>query len=168
MTRIIFALLAGILLMGQGTGGARAEPAASVDPATRCPVCGMFVAKLDNWLAQIQLADGTVVYFDGIKDLLVFYFDPGEYSTAAHEDIKDIWVKDYYSLQWLDGRLAFYVLGSDVYGPMGKEFIPFATREAAENFLRDHKGEKVLFFSEISNDLVQSMRAGTKMLPGGK
>lgn len=168
MTRIIFALLAVILLMGQGPGGAQAAPVASVDPTARCPVCGMFVAKLDNWLAQIHLADETVVYFDGVKDLLVFYFDPGEYSTAEPSDIKEIWVKDYYSLEWLDGRTAFYVIGSDVYGPMGKEFIPFATREAADNFLRDHKGEKVLLFSEISNDLVQSMREGMKMLHGGK
>jgi nitrous oxide reductase accessory protein NosL len=164
LTRVIFGLLAGILLIGHGAGGAQAAPAENVDPSVRCSVCGMYIAKFDNWLAQIHLADETVLYFDGAKDLLVFYFDPGEYSTAAPEDIKEIWVKDYYSLQWLDGRSAFYVIGSDIYGPMGKEFIPFATREAADSFLRDHKGEKVLLFSEISNDLVQSMRVGMKML----
>ena len=108
------------------------------------------------------------MYFDGVKDLLVFFFDPAGYGTAAAEDIKEIWVKDYYSLQWVDGHSAFYVMGSDVYGPMGKEFIPFATREAADSFRRDHKGEKILGFSEITNDLVQSMRGGMKMRHGGK
>jgi nitrous oxide reductase accessory protein NosL len=168
MRRIISTLLAGIVLLAQGGGSVQAAPAEGVDPAERCSVCGMFVAKYDNWLAQIRLADGKVMYFDGVKDLLVFTFDPAGYSTAAVEDIKEIWVKDYYSLQWVDGHSAFYVIGSDVYGPMGKEFIPFATREAADSFLRDHKGEKVLVFSEITNDLVQSMRVGMKMRHGGE
>ncbi|MHB8810999.1 MAG: nitrous oxide reductase accessory protein NosL [Desulfobulbaceae bacterium] len=168
MRRIISVLLAGIVLLLQGAGSAQAAPAEGVDPSVRCSVCGMFVAKYDNWLAQIRLADGTVMYFDGVKDLLVFYFDPGGYSKATSKDIKEIWVRDYYSLQWLDGRAAFYVIGSDVYGPMGKEFVPFASREAANSFLRDHKGERILVFGEISNDQVQSMRVGMKMRHGGE
>lgn len=168
MGRIISGLLIGIALMLQGIDFVQAAPAKGVDASVRCSVCGMFVAKYDNWLAQIRLADGAVMYFDGVKDLLVFYFDPGGYSKAVPNDIREIWVRDYYSLQWLDGRTAFYVTGSDVYGPMGKEFIPFATREAADSFLRDHKGEKILGFSEITNDQVQSMRAGMKMRHGGE
>lgn len=168
MRRIISGLLLGIVLSGLGEGITKAAPAEGVDSSVRCAVCGMFVAKYDNWLAQIRLADGTVMYFDGVKDLLVFYFDPGGYSKAAPKDIKEIWVRDYYSLQWLDGRSAFYVVGSDVYGPMGKEFVPFASREAVDSFLHDHKGEKILVFSEINNDLVQSMRAGMKMGHGGE
>ena len=88
--------------------------------------------------------------------------------VQAGARIKEIWVKDYYSLQWVDGRAAFFVVGSDLYGPMGKEFVPFATREAAESFRRDHKGDKVLTFGEISDDLVQSMRAGAQMRHGGE
>ena len=121
-----------------------------------------------NWLAQIRLVDGTVMFFDGVKDLLVFHFNPGGYSQASGQGIGEIWVKDYYSLQWVDGRAAFYVIGSDVYGPMGKEFVPFATREAAANFAKDHKGEKILGFAEITDELVQSMRAGMKMRHGGE
>lgn len=168
MRRIISGLPVAVILLLLSTGSVRAAPAEGVDPSVRCSVCGMFVAKYNNWLAQIRLADQTVMYFDGVKDLLVFYFDPGGYSKASPKDIKEIWVRDYYSLQWLDGRAAFYVIGSDVYGPMGKEFVPFASREAADSFLRDHKGEKVLVFSEIGNDLVQSMRAGMKMRHGGE
>ena len=40
----------------------------------------------------------------------------------------------------IDGRSAHYVVGSDVTGPMGKELIPFATREAALEFSKDHGG----------------------------
>jgi copper chaperone NosL len=168
MKRVIAGLLGGIVLLLQVVDSAQAAPAEGVDPSVRCSVCGMFVAKYENWLAQVRLADGTAMYFDGVKDLMVFYFDPGGYSKAVPKDISEIWVRDYYSLQWLNGRSAFYVTGSDVYGPMGKEFIPFAAREAAESFLRDHKGEKILVFSEITNGQVQSMRAGMKMRHGGE
>lgn len=146
----------------------QAAPQDEVAGDTRCPVCGMFVAKYENWLAQIRLADGEVLFFDGVKDLLVFHFHPEKYGKAAGSDIREIWVKDYYTLSWIDGRQAFYVIGSDVYGPMGKEFIPFASRDAAENFKQDHKGEKILLFDEVTDDLVQSLRAGARMHHGVK
>ncbi len=40
------------------------------------------------------------------------------------EDIVTIAVTDYYNLQKIDAKQAFYVIGADVYGPMGHEFIP--------------------------------------------
>lgn len=146
----------------------RAAPEESVEANVRCPVCGMFVAKYDNWIAQIRLADGKVLFFDGVKDLLVFYFQPQRYSKATGGDIREIWVKDYYTLSWIDGRKALYVIGSDVYGPMGRELIPFAGRDAAQNFMQDHRGRKIIEFEEITEELVQSMRAGARMQHGVK
>lgn len=168
MKRILRRALAAALFLAALPGYGLAAPAEGVDASVRCSVCGMFVAKYENWLAQIRLADNTVMYFDGVKDLLVFYFNPGGYSKATAAEIGEIWVKDYYSLQWLEGRAAWYVVGSDVYGPMGKEFIPFASQEAAENFAKDHKGEKILRFADITDALVQSMRAGATMQHGGR
>lgn len=138
-----------------------AEVPADVGGHERCAVCGMKVAKYPEWIAQVELADGRVEMFDGPKDMLVFYFTPEEYE--AQSAITSLVVKDYYSQEWLDAKAAFYVIGSDVYGPMGKEFIPFSSKEAAENFVRDHHGERILLFSDIDNDLVQSMRKGHMM-----
>jgi len=137
-------------------------PEDKIPSDARCAICGMFVAKYQDWNTQVRMADNSVMYFDGVKDMLVFYFNPNKFSGFAQKDILEIWVKDYYKLQWMDGFHAFYVVGSDIYGPMGKEFIAFATRAAAENFLNDHKGTKVLTFAEITDELVQSMRT-TKM-----
>jgi len=72
-------------------------------------------------------------------------------------------VKDYYSLQWLSAEKTFFVIGSDVYGPMGHELIPFSTREAAENFMKDHHGKEILTFDRITPELIDSMRVGQKM-----
>jgi copper chaperone NosL len=144
----------------------QAAPEENVGHNDRCSVCGRFVAKYENWIVQARFADDRVMFFDGVKDMMVFYFNPRKYSDKEQQDIKEIWVKDYYSLGWLDGRKALYVIGSDVYGPMGKEFIPFDNRESAENFLRDHQGREILQFEEITGDLVQSMRSGSKMRHG--
>ena len=139
-----------------------AQPAKEISPQERCPVCGMFVAKYPDWLTQVRLTNGSVKFFDGVKDMLAFFFDPASFGVSGQK-AQEIWVKDYYTLTWLDGRSAWYVIGSDVYGPMGHEFIPFSSAAAAENFRKDHKGTKVVRFDEITEPLVQSMRHGQKM-----
>lgn len=96
-------------------------------PQERCPVCGMFVAKYPDWITQVRMNNTTVKYFDGVKDMMAFAHNPASFG-AAGQTLKEIWVKDYYTLAWLDGRSAWYVIGSDVYGPMGHEFIPSARR----------------------------------------
>jgi nitrous oxide reductase accessory protein NosL len=159
MKSILMALCLSLLVT---TSIALAEPLEDVAADSRCKVCGMFVAKYPNWLSQIHTADGNVALFDGVKDMMVFYFNPEKYE-AKTDAIKDIWVKDYYTMKWLDGRQAFYVVGSDVHGPMGHEFIPFASQEAAQSFLKDHHGNAVLTFGEITSKKVESMRMGMKM-----
>lgn len=135
-----------------------------VSDQARCPVCGMFVAKYPNWLAQIHYSDPAQTrFFDGPKDMMVFYFNPERYDSPPREAIKYIFVKDYYSLNWLSAREAFYVIGSDIYGPMGHELIPFGTREAAESFSKDHLGKDILTFEDITPELIESLQAGQKM-----
>jgi len=126
----------------------------------RCPVCGMFVVKYPTWLAQVQMEDGTTLFFDGVKDLMALYFEPNKYGSDS--TVAEVYVTDYYSQKWIDGKKAFYVIGSDTYGPMGNEFIPFDSKAAAENFKKDHKGKEILSFDQIDLDLVNEMRSGMK------
>ena len=143
---------------------ANGAPSDDVTPQTRCTVCGMFVAKYPNWLAQIQYNSlEHTEFFDGVKDMMVFYFNPERYGGHPREAIKHIYVKDYYSLKWLPAKDAYYVVGSDVYGPMGHEFIPFELKNAAESFLKDHHGKEILTFDKITPEIVNSMRMGQKM-----
>lgn len=139
------------------------QPVGKVDGKARCPVCGMFVAKYPQWLAQIVMADGNIQAFDGVKDMMAYYFSPDQFGGPADVTASHIFVKDYYSQSWIDGRKAFYVTGSDVYGPMGHELIPFNTRDAAENFFKDHHGHQIFTFSEISAELIKALRKGQTM-----
>lgn len=139
---------------------ARAEEQKPVKPSSKdkCPVCGMFVAKYPDWIAQAFFSDGSSAYFDGAKDMFKYLFNLKKYNPSKKlTDIKKIWVTDYYDLIFIDGREAFYVMGSDVYGPMGRELIPFKTESAAREFQRDHKGKSVLRYKEVTAEIIKGL-----------
>jgi nitrous oxide reductase accessory protein NosL len=118
----------------------------------------MFVAKYPDWVAEIIFKDGTYAVFDGAKDMFKYYFSLGKYNPSKKpSDIDSIYVTDYYGLTLVDGYKAFYVEGSDVYGPMGKELIPLEKEEAAKEFMKDHKGKLILKFSDVTLERVSRL-----------
>lgn len=157
---IVFVTMALFLAGGKSHG----EPVMKVPSEARCPVCGMFVAKYPGWIVQVRHGSPPAArLFDGVKDMMTFYFSPERFGSSPSAEIGEIWVKDYYTLEWLDGRQAFYAVGSDVYGPMGHELIPFNSRVAAESFMKDHRAREILTFDQITRELVDSMTLGQKM-----
>jgi nitrous oxide reductase accessory protein NosL len=131
-----------------------------VKPAQKdkCPVCGMFVAKYPDFVAEIIFKDGSYAVFDGMKDMMKYYFDIAKFDPARKAgEINAIYVTDYYSLTLIDGFSAFYVIGSDVYGPMGKELVPFGKEKDAQEFKKDHKGKAILTFKEITTETIKTL-----------
>jgi len=127
-------------------------------PKDKCPVCGMFVAKYPDFIAVVTFEDKTRAFFDGVKDMMKYYFNLQKYNPSKkRDDITQIHVTDYYSMELVDGFKAFYVVGSDIYGPMGKELIPFEKEGDAKEFLNDHKGKALLRFQDITDDLVKRL-----------
>jgi copper chaperone NosL len=136
---------------------AEAKPATPT-AADKCPVCGMFVAKYPDFLAEIVFKDGTHAFFDGAKDMMKYYFNLPKYHAAKNTaDIAAIFVTDYYSLTPTDGLTAYYVMGSDVYGPMGKELIPFKGEPEAKEFMKDHAGKYLYTFKDITPDRIKPL-----------
>lgn len=126
-----------------------------------CPVCGMLVSKYPNWVATIVYKDGHAHHFDGAKDLFKFWHDPAKYAAGhRREDMASIWVTDFYDLKPIDARQAWYVTGSDVLGPMGHELVPLASREDAAEFLKEHKGKRMLRFDEVGKALPEQLDLG--------
>jgi nitrous oxide reductase accessory protein NosL len=126
-----------------------------VPKEAKCPVCGMYVSKYPKWVAQIKIKDGHTHYFDGVKDMMKFYFEPIKYEhNHTNDQIEQINVTDYYTLESIDGKNAFYVIGSNVYGPMGEELIPFKKEEQAKKFMADHFGKTILKFEEIKKEIL--------------
>ena len=117
-------------------------PAQGVEPlkpakTDRCVECGMFVASYRRWTTQIVMS-GERKYFDGCKCLFRYIF--GEEDTEALKP-EALFVTDYRRGRWVDGRVALYVLGSDVRGPMGRDLVPFEKEEDAKAFVAQHGGE---------------------------
>jgi nitrous oxide reductase accessory protein NosL len=116
----------------------------------KCQVCGMYLHYYPTWVSQINYPKGETYKFDGIKDMMKFYVN-------NKEGIVDILVQDYYTLETLDARQAFYVIGSDVLGPMGNELIAFKDKKSAKVFYFDHKGKKLLAFDELNATVVYDL-----------
>ncbi len=124
----------------------------------KCPVCGMFVAKYPDFLAEILFKDGSSAFFDGTKDMVKYYLNLKKYQPSKNtSDIDSIYVTNYYDLTLTDGLSAYYVLGSDIYGPMGRELIPFEKEADAKEFMKDHHGKSVLRFKEITYEIVKGL-----------
>jgi copper chaperone NosL len=124
----------------------------------KCPVCGMFVYKYPDWVSQAVFRDGSRIYFDGMKDLMKFFFKVPQYQPGkSRGEIAVLYVTDYYSLISIEGARAYYVIGSDVFGPMGKELIPFGKEAEAREFLKDHKGKRILRFQEITPEILKTL-----------
>ena len=120
------------------------------DNRERCPVCGMFVAPYPSWLAIIIFNDDSQLFFDGPKDLFRFYLDWPEKESRQKSDITAIYVTEYYSTRLMKKEDVLFVIGSDVYGPMGQELVPVAGQKVAEGFKRDHRGKKIISFEQVS------------------
>jgi nitrous oxide reductase accessory protein NosL len=170
LTLSVGAALAGQMEGDEGRGGNRHGVAAvaavpadgkgsvTVPAGAKCPVCGMFVAKYPDWTASAGFKDGSKNYYDGPKDMFSHYFDISRYTPGKRQaDILTLEVKEYYSLTMIDARSAYFVSGSDVYGPMGSELIPFKTGKDANSFKLDHKGKRIYRFNEITRQTIKSL-----------
>lgn len=143
------AMMLFFIMSSSAPGGERGP--VSPSQKDKCPVCGMFVAKYPDFLAEVIFKDGSYALFDGPKDMFKYYFNLKKYNPQKSEgDIDSLYVTDYYSVTLIDGYTACYVTGSDVHGPMGRELIPFSKEADAREFMKDHRGKVLLRFKDVT------------------
>ena len=124
-------------------------PKLVVTKQDKCPICGMFLYKYPRWVARIVYADKKLS-FDGVKDMMKYYF-------KHHKAIQEILVQDYYTQQTINAKKAYFVIGSNVYGPMGNELIAFKDKASAKRFALDHRAKKIVAFDAITEDEVYKL-----------
>lgn len=121
------------------------------DQSHKCPVCGMLVHRYPVFLASVVYEDGQTFFFDGAKDMFKYLFNLAHYAPGRQiENIQAVRVTEYYDMAPMDGLKAFFVIGSDVFGPMGHELIPFRSQNDALAFKEDHKGRRVLTYQQVT------------------
>jgi len=147
--------LAMFLRAGGVVAHSHADKEIQVPKSAKCPVCGMFVAKYPKWAAEM-VVDGKKHYFDGVKDMMKYYIFDGDF-PYDRKKIEKMDVTDFYTLEAIPAKEAYYVLGSKLYGPMGNELIPFKTEQEAKDFIKDHGGDRIVRFDEITPKMVMAL-----------
>lgn len=158
---LLVPVLIGLGLAGCATTAPVARQPPEIGSDLRCPVCGGHPAEQPRHQCQILLADGQQIAFDCGQDMFSYLQLMDQFGYAKKQGVgkglAEIWVRDYPSGLWLDGRTAWYVAGSGVRGPTGKAIIPFAERGGAEDFRRQHAG-KAVTFPQVNGELLKTLK----------
>ena len=161
MNHIVKAICFLMAVAWTGTTASESLELPTPGPQDTCPVCGMFVAKYPEWIATVVYRNGHAHHFDGAKDMFKYLLDLEKWAPGHQaSDIQAIGVTEYYGLTRIDARKAFYVVGSEVLGPMGHELIPLETQEDAEEFMRDHKGIAIVRFADVTPTQLTNLDEG--------
>ncbi|MEY4414428.1 MAG: hypothetical protein RIQ53_1721 [Pseudomonadota bacterium] len=92
---------------------------------SRCPVCGMFVARHPRWAAQVLHRDGQAQFFDSPLHLLLFLQEPARWRPGWQAaDLPGRWLADHEDGHWVPLAQAHLVEGSRTPGPMRTPDLP--------------------------------------------
>lgn len=115
-----------------------------------CTNCGMPTEDYPKWSASLEKKDGNTLHFCSNRCMFM-NLNEGENAKQIEQAL----VTDYYTLKKVSGTKAYFVSGSDIVGPMGKGFVAFESKEAAEEFTKDHNGNTVLSFDNVDMEAVK-------------
>jgi copper chaperone NosL len=156
MKEILFSVFIFVLLVSFSAAG-ELKPVKPTEK-DKCPVCGMFVEHFPDFFAQIIFKDSSNATFDGPKHMFKYYLSMNNYNSSKKPaDIDSVYVTDFDSHSPIDAFKAFYVLGSDVDGPMGRELIPFSKEKNAKTFMKSHKGKAIVTFNKVTAAMLKEI-----------
>ena len=121
----------------------------------RCRKCGMLVNEAPRWIAGLTNPAGAEERFCCERCMFAYLRSP-EGAGA-----RNAWVTEYYTQKKMPVDEVFFVLGSDITGPMGKALVPIVGRTAADQFIRDHHGNRILTADEITLELLREVSGKT-------
>lgn len=100
---------------------------AQVPEDTRCAECGMKVDAKSKFISYGLSDEGKKIFFCDVGDML---------SSLKRKrfKIKEIYVKDYNTGEWIDGQKAYYVHSKKFSTPMGWGLAAFRDISEAKSF----------------------------------
>lgn len=143
--------------LGGLTSAAAIEGPGEIQKTDTCAFCGMPIRD-PRFACEVIYRDGSVVKTDEVGEM--FENLPG---MASNPEIAAVFVHDYYTGEWIDGREAYYVRGGEVFTPMGYGVVAFKNRNDAERFLNERDGKEILSFTEMAE---KELTPGKMMMPG--
>ncbi len=143
----IIALMA-LFLFAAGCSGVSTTGPHVIEPHKECPLCGMIPAKYPLFNCQILFEDGSYEAFDSAAGLLVYLHFPDKTGFPLKK-VRKIYFKDYLYEKWIDAETTWLVVGSEILGPMGIEFLPVSSEKMAQELKKEEKGAAVVSFHNI-------------------
>ncbi len=141
------------------TNWASAQPI-KIESHKECPICGMYPARYPHFNCQLVFKDGSYEAFDNAIDLLVYLFFP-EKAGIEPKPVGKIYFKDYLKKSWLEANKTFFVTGSEIMGPMGVEFLPIDSEQAAKELKKQEKGKDIIHFKKINRQyMIKAAKTG--------
>lgn len=125
-----------------GQPGPAVQGPAAIPAESYCTECGMLVRPDSLFASEILLKDGKAVFFCDLGDMMLYY---GKHAVAK---ASVVYVKDFISGSWVDGRKAFYLSGAKVRTPMRYGILAFGTRAYAEKHKKEKGGDAIYTFDE--------------------
>ena len=132
----------------------------SFQSGEECHVCGMTILRFQGPKGQaFDKRSKHVRKFCSTIDLFSWYLQPENKSN-----VKEIYVHDMAQADWaspndaklIDARTAFYVIGSNKKGSMGKTIASFASLFDAKKFVENNEGSIFNFFVLIIENLIEN------------
>ena len=107
----------------------------------RCRRCGMKLDPTSPWRADLVAEDGTTTSFDTPRCALNAW-------RSGQVPAKSIRVQEYYERVTREGSEVRFVVGGDVIGPMGPDFVPVEPGRVTK-FIQDHSADRAVKVDEI-------------------
>ena len=140
-----------------GVFESQAEPAQPAE-GDLCAVCGTAVTAYPAWVVQVAFEDGSSAFFDSPRDAFEYLLSRSRYlPEKSQTKIGAVFVTDYLDGRRVDARTAFYVNGSEVHGPTGRQLVPVASLESAESLLGDSPGARIIRYEEITTAVLRTL-----------
>ena len=112
----------------------------------------MFPSRIPQCAAGLELRDGRTYYFCSNRCALQTWRQPLTY-LGADAVVSRFVVLDYFSGRPIEAVTAWWIVGSDVVGPMGPALVTLHTRKDVEAFQRRHGGSHIFRLDQIDDAL---------------
>jgi nitrous oxide reductase accessory protein NosL len=116
------------------------------------------VYKNPTWTSKIEFSNKKFAYFSSPKSMFEFYFTEFKwkpFDAKTVDDLENIYVTDFKTLEIIDAKKAYYIYGSRKISPAGDDLVSFKTLTDAQNFKNSENGKRIFRFSEVSNGLIK-------------
>ncbi|MGF1757689.1 nitrous oxide reductase accessory protein NosL [Photobacterium sagamiensis] len=150
-------LVLGVACSEESSEKAMVRQAVAIEQADECHLCGMIISNYPGPKGETyNKSSDSVSKFCSTRDLFSFVLQP-----ENTRQVKEIYVHDMSKTPWqrpedeyfIDAREAWYVIGSEKTGAMGKTLASFGQKADAEVFIKEFGG-KLYSFEEITIDVL--------------